>query len=383
MSASDLDENILVTNLNTFEMSKRDTFMAHLAATNVPLGAQRVLGECFDKGWVKGGPSMYYVVLHKTNAPDESGEGRVSRSEKEGPFWGMGTLRQKLTRDALHACTQAGFLYILEGDTPKRSIMGTVMKEALSRQIRRFGGQGARSGLHKIVLSEDFVNGWNVGDISQRILAETMSSDVLEFSTLNSDDRVDAQTFTAIRSRCGLDLVRQTRLGQMCGSGEVERMGSETTIVNKNGKVHAGSNVSCFAIRAGRHTRPHIDNAQIWGDEWIDEAACAIVTPVERTWTGPSKRAVVISRHDRSAAVGLLELDVTKHPFGQCKRHGIEVLSDLIAILEAGDVDHVVVDFPRLCSYVIPAGCVHMFFTTGLTESATWFPSLQKVDLEE
>ena len=69
-----------------------------------------------------------HVVLRKNNAPDESGEGRVSRSEKEGPFWGMGTLRQKLTRDALHACAQAGFLYILEGDTPKRSIMGTVIK---------------------------------------------------------------------------------------------------------------------------------------------------------------------------------------------------------------------------------------------------------------
>ena len=82
-----------------------------------------------------------------------------------------------------------------------------------------------------------------------------MGSDVLQFSTLNCDDRIDAHTFIAIESQCGLDLVRQTRLGQMCGSGEVERMGSQTSIVNKkNVKVYARSNVNCFAVRARRHT---------------------------------------------------------------------------------------------------------------------------------
>lgn len=357
--------------------------MAHLAEKKVPPEARRILGECFDNGWVKGGPRMYYVLLEKRTAPHENGDGRVLRTEKGGPFWGQGSLRRKLTRDVFHACMHAGFLYILEGDTPRRSIMGAVMSEALSRQIRKFGGQGATAGLHTVALSEDFVDGWNVGDIQARTIDQTIGSSILEFITLNDDVRIDDEAFSAIKSQRGLDLVRQTRLGQMCGSGEVERMGSETTILRKNGKEYSGSNASSFAIKAGIHTRPHLDNSQLWDSEWVDEAACAIISPVQRTWTGPSKRAVIVSRHDKGAVVKLLSLDVTKNPFGQCKRRDIKVLSDLVAILEKSGIGYVVVDFPRLCTYVIPRGCVHMFFTIGITETTTWFPSLKTVHLLE
>jgi len=365
------------------DIEKRDVLMAHLAVNNVPLGARRVLGECFDKGWIKGGPRMYYVMLEKRTAPDESGEERVLRTEKDGSFWCQGTVRRKLTRDVFHACMQAGFLYILEGDTPRRSIMGTVMSEALSRQIRKFGGQGSSSGLRTIALSEDFVDCWNVGDIYTRTLGQTITSHILEFTTLNDDVRIDDHAFSAIKSQRGLDLIRQTRLGQMCGSGEVERMGSETTIVRKNGKEYFGSNASSFAIKAGIHTRPHVDNSQPLDSEWVDEAPCGIISPVQRTWTGPSKRAVIVSRHDKGVAVKVLGLDVTKTPFDQCKRQDIKVLSDLVSILKKNRIGYVLVDFPRLCTYVIPRGCVHMFFTIGMTETTTWFPSLKNVDLPE
>jgi len=329
------------------DIEKRDVLMAHLAVNNVPLGARRVLGECFDKGWIKGGPRMYYVMLEKRTAPDESGEERVLRTEKDGSFWCQGTVRRN------------------------------------SRQIRKFGGQGSSSGLRTIALSEDFVDCWNVGDIYTRTLGQTITSHILEFTTLNDDVRIDDHAFSAIKSQRGLDLIRQTRLGQMCGSGEVERMGSETTIVRKNGKEYFGSNASSFAIKAGIHTRPHVDNSQPLDSEWVDEAPCGIISPVQRTWTGPSKRAVIVSRHDKGVAVKVLGLDVTKTPFDQCKRQDIKVLSDLVSILKKNRIGYVLVDFPRLCTYVIPRGCVHMFFTIGMTETTTWFPSLKNVDLPE
>lgn len=365
------------------ETRKRKAFVAHLAENNVPFGARRVLKECFDTGCVQGGPRMYYVLLEKRSAPPENGDSRVLRTEKGGPFWGQGSLRKKLTRDVFHACMQAGFLYILEGDTPRRSIMGTVMSEALSRQIRKFGGQGATAGLRTVALSEDFVDRWNVGDVEATTFDKTISSSIFEFITLNDNVKIDDEAFSAIKSRRGLDLVLQTRLGQMCGSGEVEQMGSETTILSKNGKKYAGSNASSFAIKAGIHTRPHVDNSQRWDSEYVDESACAIISPVQRTWTGPSKTAVIVSRHDKGTAVKVLNLDVTKTPFDQCKRHDIKKLSDLVAILEKSGIGYVVVDFPRLCTYVIPGGCVHMFFSIGITETTTWFPSLKTVDLEQ
>lgn len=185
------------------------------------------------------------------------------------------------------------------------------------------------------------------------------------------------QTFRSIKSPNGLDLVRSTRLGQMCVSGQGVRKGSESTIVARDGERCSGSDVSSFAIKAGCHTPPHIDTSCIWGSDCTDAIACAIVSPVERNWTGSSKRAVVVARRDRGAVIDLLELDLGKNPVEQCKRPGIKALSDLIAVLEKGGVGYVVVDFPRLCSYVIPSGCMHMFFTIGWTETTTWFPFLK------
>lgn len=157
----------------------------------------------------------------------------------------------------------------------------------------------------------------------------------------------------------------------MCISGQGVRKGSESTIVTRDGEGYSGSDVSSFAIKAGCHTPPHIDTSHIWGSEWTDAIACAIVSPVERTWTGPSKRAVVVSRRDRGTVIDLLGLDLAKNPVEQCRRPGIKALSDLIAVLGERGVGYVVVDFPRLCSYVIPSGCMHMFFTIGLTETTT------------
>lgn len=167
------------------EVGKREVLVAYLIDNHVPTGPQRVLGECFDKGWVKGGPRVYYVVLEKRHAPDINGAGRTSRSETDGPFWGNGSERQQVTIDALHACMSAGFLYVLEGDVPKRSIAGTVMEEARSREIQYFGGQGARAAVHTIPLTKDFVDAWNVGDISSRLLSVTLACDMMEVATLN------------------------------------------------------------------------------------------------------------------------------------------------------------------------------------------------------
>lgn len=167
------------------QVGKREALVAYLIDTDVPAGAQRVLGECFDKGWVKGGPRVYYVVLEKRNAPDENEAGRTSRSETDGPFWGNGSERQQVTIDVLHACMSAGFLYVLEGDVPKRSIVGTVMEEARSREIQYFGGQGASAAVHTIPLTKDFVDAWNVGDISSRLVSDTLTCNMMEVATLN------------------------------------------------------------------------------------------------------------------------------------------------------------------------------------------------------
>lgn len=193
-------------------------------------------------------------------------------------------------------------------------------------------------------------------------------------------DAQDAQTYRSIKSENGLRLAMDTRLGQLCISGEgVVLMGSETAVVERDGESYGGTGVSSFAIKSGVHTPPHVDTEAVWGDEVTDSVACAIITPVERSWDLSSKRAVMVSRYDRSKVVTLLGLDLAQVPFDQYKRPDIRHLDDLIKILDESGVGYVVVDFPRRCSYVIPSGCMHMFHTIGLTETTTWFPSIKFV----
>lgn len=163
-------------------LTEAEALSQYLADHEVPPGAKRFLTECFDKGWVKGGPRMYYVVFEQHNAPDV--DGRPSRSQEDGPFWGNGEQRQKLTRDGFHACMLAGFLFILRGDAPKRSVMGTVMKDARRRGILNLGSQGSRTAMHRIPLSEEFVCGWNEGDLS-KIPGGTLASNIFFLHTLN------------------------------------------------------------------------------------------------------------------------------------------------------------------------------------------------------
>lgn len=191
-------------------------------------------------------------------------------------------------------------------------------------------------------------------------------------SIIQEDEKVDEHTYKSIRSEVGLGLVKRTRLGQLCISGVGVKSGSEVT---KNGS--GGTSVMSFAIKSDVHTPPHIDTETV-KDEVTDAVACALMMPVERSWDNvSSKRAVIVSRHDKSNVVRLLGLDLAQVPIAQYKSSDIRVLADLTKILDDGDVGYVVVDFPARCSYVIPDGCMHMFCTMGLTETTSWFPSIQ------
>lgn len=187
----------------------------------------------------------------------------------------------------------------------------------------------------------------------------------------------DQRTYNNIKAPGGLALVRDTRLGRLCSptSAPVPK-GSLTTILKQDGQSWSGGDVSAFVMTTGAVTAPHLDVESVFDKQMFVHAA-ATLRCINRFNTGFSKRAVIVSRRCKEKTIDVLDLKVDRPPNKMYSANGeIVTLDDFVGVLVKHDIDYVDVRFPSSCSYVIPSGCVHMFETLDLVESALWSPSI-------
>lgn len=159
-----------------------------------------------------------------------------------------------------------------------------------------------------------------------------------------------------------------------------ERGGDQTSEVLVNDvetnemETWGGSEVTFWAMPKGSITKPHFDVQSILGRTFFAPAV-GTIRSVRRDNTGPLKRAIVVSAHDRMKVKEVFRLDLDEIPSHQY-RHAISLL-DFAKKLEEKQIRFVVVDFPGDCSYFLPPGCAHMFETNALAESSGWLPCLK------
>lgn len=194
---------------------------------------------------------------------------------------------------------------------------------------------------------------------------------------LQEDDKEDKECAYTMKSPVSLQLVRQTRMGQLCypDRGGGGKGGSLTKVRRMKGYgAWGGSNVTGFAMRPGARTPPHVDQQVVFKDMEILPAA-GIMTPVRRDEAGPAKRAILVCAHDKEQVVTLLGLKVSEPSATQYTGNTLH-LEDLAELLQERGILFVVANFPAACSYAIPCNSVHAFITLRLTETCAWHPSI-------
>lgn len=143
--------------------------------------------DLFDRGSVREGAQLFYVVLDLASAPV------AQRCRRDGSSpWDMGSARQQYTFDVLRACVKGELLFVLEDDGPARSVVGTVMQEAWDRGIRNFGGLGIRRGQFKLELSPALTEAFKQSDLTGALARKTIGQrsfliDSLEVSRFYAD----------------------------------------------------------------------------------------------------------------------------------------------------------------------------------------------------
>ena len=188
------------------------------------------------------------------------------------------------------------------------------------------------------------------------------------------EEVVDKTSRHSIHCEKGIGLVRQTRMADLCYSirpGGVLQGTQTGTTTTPDGSRFAGSEFTCWTMPDGSVTSSHIDTYNNF-----DVPAAGTLTAVDRRYCGLAKRAIVMSSRDRERVVASLGLDTSKSPALQY-RGKIRCLESLAAKLQKEGIRFAVMEFPTNSSYLLPAGCGHMFVTFGLVESCTWHPSLR------
>lgn len=186
----------------------------------------------------------------------------------------------------------------------------------------------------------------------------------------------DKTNLWSVCSTSALKIHERTRMSKMCSSWRGGRWGVKGTSQVSVNEVSTwgGSEVTVWAMPKGSITNPHFDMQSVSGTTFFAPAA-GTIRSVRRDNTGPVKRAIVVSAHDRLKVKQGFRLDLDEIPSHQY-RPTISLL-DFAKTLAKEQIRFVVVDFPGDCSYFLPSGCAHMFETYALAESSGWLPSLK------
>lgn len=204
--------------------------------------------------------------------------------------------------------------------------------------------------------------------------ARNFNTDVHCFALVlqQEDVKVDEVSYSSLESKTAIKMVRSTRMGGWCYP---RRRGAEPgSQTQKRPGTWGGSEFTSFAVNRGYITNTHVDVFEADGER-VYPPSVGILTAVNRNHVGPAKRAIVVCADDREAVVEALRLDLSERTFRQYSGP-MKTLEGLASVLREKGLRFVVMEFPAGCSYILPAGCAHMFVTLGLIESVVWHPSL-------
>ena len=145
-------------------------------------------------------------------------------------------------------------------------------------------------------------------------------------------------------------------------------------MTSKKPGTWGGSEFTAFVMASGYVTPMHVDVYEANGCTVYPPSA-GIMRAVNRRYTGPAKKALVVCDADVKTVVEKLGLDRSQRAFRQYSGP-LKTLKDVASVLRETGVRYVSMEFPAECSYILPGGCPHMFETLGLIESVVWHPSL-------
>ena len=127
---------------------------------------------------------LFSCVLRTEGAPEEGAY------RGDGLFWSRGTARKRLSHNVFIACTEARIPLVLEGDAPRRSPMGDMMRFAATYGVTRLGYIGKTSGRGPLQLTEELTDAWRTADVTPGQLRQTLNGGT--FTIDNTEVRGEA-----------------------------------------------------------------------------------------------------------------------------------------------------------------------------------------------
>jgi len=329
----------------------------------------------FGDGDIRGvGNGMFYGILRVSNAPAEGQGGRRGGSRL---FWCKGDARRDRTTEVFEACVSAGFPLVIESDAPDASLMGAVAGEAITQGYTGLGKTGRDTAMLVQKLKPCFVDEWKSGSAKEDCLAGSWAIQNIEDNILV--DKANPLNLWSMRSPKAIKILQRTRMMEMCSSSGKGRWsgrsGEQNSTIVIDKERWGGSEVTLWAMSKGIITLPHFDTHTVAGTTFF-AAAVGTMRPVRRDHIGPAKRGILVCAQDRLKVARMLKLDLHEMPQDQYRLGKLD-LQGFAKILTEHKIKFVVMDFPPNCSYILPAGCAHMFETYGLVESSGWLPSLK------
>lgn len=106
---------------------------------------------------------FFYGVARRRTAPAADHD---SRDRGSVPlFWTMGAGRRQRTLSDFNAYARAKFPYLMEGDAPDESVMGTSAMDAVDAKVEKLGTLGRKQGIFRFDVSRDFAEKWKSGGV--------------------------------------------------------------------------------------------------------------------------------------------------------------------------------------------------------------------------
>lgn len=186
---------------------------------------------------------------------------------------------------------------------------------------------------------------------------------------------------TTMENDVATKLISNTRMGEMCYPKRGCAPGGFLIGKEKDGVTFTGSQCMLFLKNCGM-TTPHVDVQSVPGGsgEVFDMPAAGTIRAVNTMGYGKTaKRAIVVHADCREDVIKELVIDTGLESTSQYLGKD-RTLEEFARALKRAGIKFVVIDFPWLCSYMLPSSCAHVFVTFGLVESGAWHPHLCGVD---
>ncbi|CAN0402585.1 unnamed protein product, partial [Pylaiella littoralis] len=107
----------------------------------------------------------------------------------------------------------------VDNDFPFGSVAATIMEEASEKNITKLGGLGNLSGMGTVDLSEKLQVAFSTHLLPPQLQEKTLRGKTWDLGNSEEDIKVDIEScaaYTSLKSEKAIELVRNTRMGELC-----------------------------------------------------------------------------------------------------------------------------------------------------------------------